>query len=303
MKKTSEKIVFFGSGIVAAKSLELLAKEFDIEAVITKPAKTHSRDPVPVIDLANKLGIKTFLPANRNELDILIKSKPIEANLAILIDYGIIVSQEVIDYFPLGIINSHFSLLPKLRGADPITFSILGDVNETGVSLMILSAGMDEGPILAQSKINILENETTLSLTNKLIELSNKMLIETLPKYLEKKIKPIPQARDIEPTYSRKLNKLDGKIDWSKSALEIEKEIRAFIEWPKSYTKLKDKDIIITKAHVINKNGEAGKFEIIDKNIVYYCGENALIIDKLKPSGKNEMDTKSFLAGYGSLID
>lgn len=301
MKKTSEKIVFFGSGPVAARSLELLSADFNIEAVITKPAKTRKNDPVPVVDLANKLGLKIFLPTNRQELNELIKTSPVDSKMAILIDYGIIVSQEVIDYFPLGIINSHFSLLPKLRGADPITFSILSGDPITGVSLMLINAGMDEGLLLKQAALEISNNATTVSLTSDLINLSNDLLKEVVPKYVDGEVKPYPQPSEIEPTYSRKLTKLDGQIDWSKSAEQIEREIRAYIDWPKSYTELNDKDIIITKASIKSIKGKQGSYLIKNGELIFYCGEDALSVERIKPSGKNEMSIKEFLTGYRSI--
>lgn len=297
MKKTSEKIIFFGSGPVAAKSLKLLANEFDIEAVVTKPAMTRAKDPVPVIDLAEKLNLQTYLPSNKKELDILISNKNLKSKLAILIDYGIIVSQAVIDYFPLGIVNSHFSLLPKWRGADPITFAILNGDKETGVSLMLITAGMDEGPLLIQKSIKIETDYTTPKLTEKLINLSDELLKSTIPKYINKEINPYPQSNKEAPTYSRKLNKLDGQIDWKKPAEQIEREIRAFEGWPKSYTTIDNREIIITKAHVVDYMGEPGKINIDNYNLYYYCSDKALSIDYLKPSGKNEMDIKSFLLG------
>jgi len=156
------------------------------------------------------------------------------------------VSQAVIDYFPLGIVNSHFSLLPKWRGADPITFSILSGDRETGVSLNVLTAGMDEGPVLNQSKMELTESVDARALTEQLIIISDDLLSETIPKYLKKEIAPKPQSEDITPTYSRKLTKQDGLIDWqNKSADQILREVRAYIEWPKSYTKIEDRDIII----------------------------------------------------------
>src|SRR5678815_2818348 len=113
MKKMSEPIVFFGSGPVAAKSLELLAKDFSIEAVITKPRPAHHRGEVPVLDLAAKLQLPIHTVTNKKTLDELIKTNPFSSDIAVLIDFGIIVSQDAIDYFPLGIVNSHFSLLPE----------------------------------------------------------------------------------------------------------------------------------------------------------------------------------------------
>jgi methionyl-tRNA formyltransferase len=301
MKKISEKIVFFGSGPVAAHSLELLLNDFEVEAIVTKPAKTRKKDPVPVMDLANQVGIKTYLPTNKLELDELIQQNPFTSNLAILIDYGIIVTQTVIDYFPLGIINSHFSLLPKWRGPDPITFSILSGDHESGVSLMLITAGMDEGPLLKQELLKISTDMNTQSLTDVLVELSNQLLKSTVPSYISKDIEPFSQPSNIMPTYSRKLTKLDGQIDWTKTAHQIEREIRAYIEWPKSYTKIKDKDIIITKASVRPAKGTPGNYRV-DDSLLFYCGKGGLNIDRLKPAGKNEMSIQSFLAGYRSIL-
>ena len=303
MTKTSEKIVFFGSGPVASRSLELLVKEFDINLVITKPNKPGHNDPTPVIDIANKYKIKTYLPSNRSELDDLIKSENISNKIAILIDYGIIVSQTVIDHFPLGIVNSHFSLLPKWRGADPISFSILSGDPLTGVSLMLLTKGMDEGPLLDQKEIKLLTEDNSVSLTKKLIDLSNDMLVDSIPKYINGDLKPYEQPTTEVPTYSRKLTKADGIINWSKTAKQIEQEIRAYIEWPKSHAKLVDRDIIITKAHTESGSGSVGSYYLDKTTLKYFCGEDVLIVDRLKPSGKNEMHIKSFLAGYKSTTD
>src|SRR4051812_14202772 len=133
-------IVFFGSGPVAAKSLELLAEYCNVEAVITKPQPEHHKEPFPVLTLAKKRDFKVFTPVGKKELSDLFETKPVTSQLGIVIDYGFIINQDVIDYFPLGIINSHFSLLPEWRGADPITFAILSGQKETGVSLMLITA-------------------------------------------------------------------------------------------------------------------------------------------------------------------
>ena len=101
-----------------------------------------------------------------------------------------------------------------------------------------------------------------------------------------------------EPTYSRKLTKQDGLLDWQKPAVQLEREIRAYAEWPKSYTKFKDLEVVITNAHVIEQNDTAGKITVQNKELIVYCGQGALVIDRLKPAGKPEMDAKSFINGY-----
>ncbi|HSX17027.1 MAG TPA: methionyl-tRNA formyltransferase [Patescibacteria group bacterium] len=307
MTKISEPIVFFGSGPVAAESLRLLNNNFRIEAVVTKPRAAHHHGDVPVLELAEKLALPIKTVTNKADLDALFGGKPFESKLGILIDFGIIVSQKVIDYFQLGIINSHFSLLPEWRGADPITFSILSGQKTTGVSLMLLSAGMDEGPLLAQTTFDIPSDMTTPELTDALIDGSYQALCHVVPAYLTGAAQPAPQeavslAPSKVPTYSRRLTKEDSIIDWSKPAEVIEREIRAFSGWPKSRGQLGKLDVILTKTHVVDASGEPGKAAIIDKQLVVYCGQGALVVDRIKPAGKKEMTGEAFLAGYKQLV-
>jgi methionyl-tRNA formyltransferase len=299
MKKISEPIVFFGSGPVAAESLRLLAEDFTVEAVITKPRPVHHRGDVPVLRVAEQLDLPVKTAASGSELDALFEGHPLKSRVAILIDFGIIVSQKVIDYFPLGVANSHFSVLPEWRGADPITFAILSGQKQTGVSLMLLVKAMDEGPLLAHDDLAIPANATTPELTEALIKLSDKLLKYTLPLYLSGVCQPIDQSitgRQI--SYSRKLTKEDGLLDWSKPAAELEREIRAFIEWPKSRTSFGDLAVVVTGSHVVQASGKPGSRTIIDKLPVVYCGDQALALDRLKPAGKQEMTGQAFLAGY-----
>jgi methionyl-tRNA formyltransferase len=298
MKKTSETVVFFGSGPVAAESLRLLQQDFTIEAVVTKPRLTHHKGDVPVLDVAEQYNLPIYTVSDKQELKKLFLDRPATSKLAILIDFGIIVPQMVIDYFPLGIINSHFSLLPQWRGADPITFSILSGQEQTGVSLMLLVAAMDEGPLLGQGTYDLDEETTTPELTGDLVELSYHLLREIVPGYIEGSIVEYPQDPAVEATYSRKLSKDDAVIDWHKPAAQIEREVRAFIEWPKSKTAVGNLDIVITKAHAEPQTGTPGERIIFEKKPAIYTGEGLLVLDKLKPAGKKEMTGEAFLAGY-----
>jgi methionyl-tRNA formyltransferase len=303
MKKTSEPIVFFGSGPVAAESLRLLLEHQEVEAVITKPRPPHHRGPVPVLELAEELNLPIYTVENRKDLNLLFEEARFESRLGILIDFGIIISQDVINYFPMGIINSHFSVLPQWRGADPITFSILSGQEHTGVSIMLLTAGMDEGPLLGYGEYDLPADITTPGLTEDLISLSDALLQHDVPRYMAGESHGVPQ--DItgrEVSYSRKLTKEDGILDFSKPATVLEREIRAFIEWPKSRATLGDIDVVVTKAHVIQESGKPGTVAIINKQPVVYCSENALALDTLKPAGKKEMTGQAFLAGYKSHI-
>jgi len=302
MKATSKPIVFFGSGPVAAASLELLAEDFTIEAVVTKPRPVHHRGDVPVIRVAESLGLPIHTVTNRRTLDELIETNPFQSEVGVLIDFGIIVSQKAIDYFPFGIVNSHFSLLPEWRGPDPITFAILSGQKATGVSLMLLVQAMDEGPLLGYGVYEITPDETSLHLTDELIKLSHALLVAIVPDYLEGRIVAQPQTTKIEPTYSRKITKEDGIINWRKTAVQLDREIRAFLNWPKSTATLADRDVAITRAHIVNTSGEPGKAAIQNKALVVFCGEGALEIDALKPAGKQEMTGQAFLAGYKKFL-
>jgi methionyl-tRNA formyltransferase len=299
MKKISETIVFFGSGPVAAKSLELLQAWCNIEAVITKPQPPHHRELFPVIDIAQKYELPLLTASTRHELDELVKQGAFTSRVGVLIDYGIIVSEEVIDSFELGIVNSHFSILPEWRGADPITFAVLSGQRQTGVSLMLLVPRMDEGPLIAYGEYDLGPTITTPELTEDLIELSNALLERTLPPYLTGTINP--QAQTVTKrvvSYSRKLTKEDGVLDWQKTAEELEREVRAFAGWPKSRTELAGKSTVITKAHVVKMPCKSGQLIVRGQTLSIGAKHNALGIDSLVPAGKKEMTIAAFLAGY-----
>ncbi len=302
MENKNKSVVFIGSGPVAAKSLELLSKNFLIEAVITKPQPSHHKSPFPVLTIAKQMNFPVFTVTNKSELSEVIEANSFQSKIAILIDFGILVGLDVINYFALGIINSHFSLLPEWRGADPITFTLLSGQTKTGVSLMLIDADLDTGKLIAQKSLKISESEDSISLTNMLINLSDTLLTEYLSKYISGNLKPRNQPHTDRATYSRKIKKTDGIIDWKKSAVQIDREIRAYLEWPKSTTVIANKEVIITKACIIDASGMPGKTDILNKDLIVYAGEKALKILTLKPAGKNEMAARAFLAGYGDKI-
>ena len=296
-------IVFFGSGPVAAQSLTHLCDIFEIEAIVTKPRAVGYRGNVPVLDTATNRGIQTYEVSSRQELDGLITSNPFQSDVAILVDFGIIVSQKTINAFPRGIINSHFSLLPKLRGADPITFAILEGQNKTGVSLMLIEPTLDTGKIIGQRGLPINLDETSETLTAKLVQLSNEMLGLYVPRYMSGEVEPRSQPHPARATYTRKLTKADGLMKWTKSAAELEREVRAYSGWPKSYAKLGEIDVIVTRASETETSGKPGTL-FVDTNgsLGVYCGRGSLVIEQLKPAGKPSMTSKAFLAGYANRL-
>jgi methionyl-tRNA formyltransferase len=287
--------------------LELLAQSFSIEAVITKPLVNHNHSGITVQSVAKRLNRPIIIEASdKIELSRKIIASTFSSRVAVLIDFGIIVAQDVIDTFPMGIVNSHFSILPEWRGPDPITFAILSGQKQTGVSLMLLVEKMDEGPVIAQGIYQIKPSENSSSLTTNLIDLSYALLQNILPEYLAEKVEPQPQETAALLTYgsaiasySHKLTKNDGLIDWYKPALRIEREVRAYIEWPKSRTELAGHEVIITKARVIPENGPVGQIKVHSKRLLIFCGEQTLEVLQIKPANKSDMTAEAFLAGYG----
>jgi len=312
MNPNKPSIVFFGTGDVAAASLELLAQSFEVEAVVTKPKPEHHKGSFPVIDVANIIKAPLLYVTSNADVSQNIVGRNFVSQVAVLIDFGIIVSRDVINTFPLGIINSHFSLLPELRGADPITFALLSGQKRTGVSLMKLVEAMDEGPLLGLGIQEDITALTTPELTHKLILLSYALLRDLLPGYINGKTHAEMEQTTIhnqipgypsEPTYSRKLSKADGEIDFTKSAEQLEREVRAFLDWPRSRTLIAGKDVVITKTHVelsdgYNTSGEPGTVFRYMKELCVRTSRGVLVIDKLKPAGKTEMDGSAFLSGY-----
>lgn len=288
----SVTLVFFGSGPVAAATLEgLLAAKFGFEAVITKPRAPGFRGRVPVLELAEARDIPVFTPANRHELSALFETRQFISPIGLVVDYGIIISKAVIESFAHGIINSHFSLLPEWRGADPITFAILSGQSTTGVSLMRINEKLDEGQLIAQEPFILPNNITTPELTTRLVQKSNRMIINYLPSYLEGTIAPYPQPPQT-PTYSRKLTKGDCQLDPAKPAITLEREVRAFRGWPKSKMTLFNRyTVTVLKARIAK--------DMQDGELVVACGEDSFleILELIAPSGRT-MNGAAFMRGY-----
>lgn len=229
--------------------------------------------------------------------------KPHQAKIAVLAAYGHIIPQKVLDEFPLGIINVHPSLLPKYRGTSPIESAILNGDIKTGVSIMRLTAGMDEGPLYKQKTVHLNGQETKQELTNKLQQLGANLIQEVLPEIYSGQLKARQQPHPVRATYSKKINKSDGLIDWSKAAVQLEREIRAYANWPKSHVNIGGKEVIILSAHAVPTNGAGavdGELEIIkDIGVLMVNSSNgSLCIEKLQPVGKKAMSAGEFIRGY-----
>lgn len=297
------QIVFFGTGPVASASLDFLTQHFTIEAVVTKPRAQGHKGSVPVEELAHKLELPTFFVAGKDELDKLITEQSFLSSAGVVVDFGIIMSQKVIDSFEKGIVNSHFSLLPQWRGADPISYTILSGQPKTGVSLMVIEPELDTGKLITQKVMPVDPKDTTGTLTEKLIKFSNQLLLEYLPLYLDGKVAPRNQPHPDRATYSHKLSKADAIIDWNEDAAIIEQKIRAYQPWPKARAKLGSLECILIDGDIAPSTGKPiGTISVASNSLVVECGQDALSIIKIQPLGKKEMPVQAFLSGYRSQL-
>ncbi|MFH0854384.1 MAG: methionyl-tRNA formyltransferase [bacterium] len=314
------KILFFGTSNFAVPILQkLIDEKYNIAAVVTQPDKPTGRKqtltPSPIKILAAKLGIPLLQPEKlRDNFKIL----TLNFQLIITASYGKIIPKKILDLPKFGALNVHPSLLPKYRGSSPIQNAILNGDKKTGVTIMMMDEKMDHGPILAQEEKNIDEKQNFDRLHDELSKLGAELLIKTIPQWISCDIKPTPQGyvagtanRAVYPTYTKIIKKEDGKIDWTKSAIEIERQIRAFTHWPGCWTIYKmdgkEKRVKIIEAvlgtkrlsHLI-KPGQIFKTE--NKKMTVKCGKDFLEIKKLQIEGKKEMSGEDFLRGYSKLF-
>ncbi|MDD5527710.1 MAG: methionyl-tRNA formyltransferase [Patescibacteria group bacterium] len=311
--KNKFKIIFAGTPDFAVPALKALIADadFDIVAVITQEDKPVGRKqtltPPPVKTVATENKIKILQP--KKIKDIKDEIAALQPDFIIVIAYGQIIPQNILDIPKYGCVNIHASLLPRWRGAAVIQAPILAGDTETGVTIMKMDAGLDTGPIIAQMKINILKNETAATLHDELAALGAKMLPETLKAFAAGVMELKPQDEK-SVTYARELKKEDGHIDWSKPAVEIERKVRAFTPWPSAFGQLiiKNKELIIIKILEaentilpINKF-KAGETFLDNDKIAVQCGKDALIIKKLQLEGGKPLSAEEFLRGHADFI-
>lgn len=303
MKKSSQKIIFFGTESFSAESLDrLINGGYEIAAVVTKPDSAKGRGKKlaqsPVKLLALRHNITIWQPENVSDIASDIKNTP--NRIGILVSYGKIIPKEILDLFePFGIVNLHPSLLPNYRGSSPIESVILNGEEKTGISLIKLVAKMDAGPIYTQNTIELSGTENSSQLHDMLSQLGSELLVDSLPDIITGKLKPVDQDED-HATYCKKIEKQDGKIDWQTPAEQIERQIRAYSKWPKSHTKIGGVDVIISQAHYVPTNtGDDGELDTdYEHFLMINTRDGRICVDSIQPLGKKEMPIKAFLAGY-----
>lgn len=296
MTRTSKTVIFFGTDDFSAVSLrELIEHGFTIGAVVTKPDSRKGRgrelQPSIVKQIALKHSIPVWQPLKMNEIAEEIQ-KFEEQPVGVLVSYGKIIPQSIIDLFSPGIVNVHPSLLPKYRGPSPVESAILHGDTETGVSIMQLSADMDAGPVYKQVIFSLHDTETAPDLEAKLAALGAQELVTILPSIIDGSLIPTAQDGTIA-TYCKLLSKEDGILQPEKlTAEQAERQVRAFVAYPKTKATIAGHSIVITKAHVANEGAT-----LLD----IQCGDGRFLsIDELiSPSGR-AMAAKAFLNGYAA---
>ncbi|NCN22381.1 methionyl-tRNA formyltransferase [Candidatus Falkowbacteria bacterium] len=317
LKETLEKVkvLFMGTPEFSLPGFKALieADDFEIVGVYTQSDKPVGRKQTltapPVKILAQEHGLKVFQPLKiKPELDNI---KSLAPDLIVVIAYGKIIPQEILDIPKYGCINVHASLLPKYRGAACLNAPILNGDDKTGITIMKMEAGLDTGPIIKQAEITLNGEEKLKDVHDKLSVLGAEILVPTLRLWLEGKIKAQEQ-NDEEATYIKVLKKEDGKLDFNKNAEELERMIRAYNPWPGTYALLKGEALKIIEAKVVKEN-EINDQEILksikigeiyqeNKRLLAKCGQNYLDILKLQLPGKKPLSAQEFLNGNQDIV-
>jgi methionyl-tRNA formyltransferase len=299
---SSNPLLFFGSDNFSAAVLnELLRAGVSIANIVTTPIRPSGRGRKfienPIQKIAKTHSISLVAPDKLKNIEPQ-TINPQGLPMAVLASYGKIIPPAILETFKIGIINVHPSLLPRWRGPSPIETTLLNGDDQTGVTIMKLSAKMDEGPIYSSQSLKLSGAETQPELYEKLAVLGGQLLVRGLASIISGRLKPKEQS-SIGVTYSKMIYKTDGWINWNKPAVDIERQIRAFITWPKSKTKLFDKEIEILRAIVVKSDKELPGNPIdMPGKLVIQCAKDALQIVQLKPAGKNAMSAQEFMRGY-----
>lgn len=300
----NNKIIFIGTPQFGADVFEGLVKNnYKPILVITSPDKPVGRKqiltPSEVKIVAQKYNIPIIQPQKISGQNL----KNLKPDLIILSAYGQILSKNILDIPKYGAFNVHPSLLPKYRGPSPIQTTILNGDKETGITIYLMDEKIDHGPIISSIQFPIPSKITYKELSRKLAEQGVKLLIEIIPKWVKGEIKASPQDES-KASYTKIIKREDGKIDWQKSAQEIEQQIRAFHLWPGSFTFWNNKRLKILESDVVqlSENYPIGKTLSSENKLCVQCGKDFLIIKKLHFGGKKPMSSEDFLRGNPEFI-
>ena len=294
-------VVFAGTPDFAAEHLKaVLESDHTVVAVYTQPDRPAGRGrklmPSPVKAVAEAADISAYQPVSFKEPGAVDQLAALNADLMIVVAYGLLLPQSVLDTPRLGCINVHASLLPRWRGAAPIHRALLAGDERTGVTIMQMDKGLDTGDMLLKADCAIDRRETSASLHDKLIELGRPALIEALDGLAAGGLRPEPQD-DAQATYAHKLSKAEGEIDWHQSAQAIDRQIRGLTPWPGAHTRWQGQTVRIHEAEAIDRKhpGEPGHLVVERDRLLVVCGEQCLELRTLQLPGKKAMAIRDVL--------
>jgi methionyl-tRNA formyltransferase len=300
----SENLVFCGTPQFAVPTLEKLVETgFNVRMVLTQPDRPKGRGlglvASQVKEAASRLGLATYQPEKikQNE-DLQAKLEGIAPAAIIVVGYGRIIPQWMLELPKYGNINLHASLLPKYRGAAPIQWAIASGESMTGVTTMRLAEGLDTGDILLQKELAILDEDTAETVSPRLAAIGADLMVQTLGRLFDGTIDPVPQKND-EATLAPILKKEDGKIDFTRDAQEIYNRLRGFQPWPGAFTTFRGKTLNITAAKISGEKVLQAELLVRDDKLFVGCGNSsALELLEIQPEGKKRISARDFMHGY-----
>jgi methionyl-tRNA formyltransferase len=294
------RLIFAGTPEFAAQALQaIVAAGHDVTLVLTQPDRPAGRgmtlQPSAVKKVALEHGIEVFQPLTLRDAEAQAKLAAVGAEVMVVAAYGLILPQVVLDMPRFGCINIHGSLLPRWRGAAPIQRALLAGDAETGVCIMQMEAGLDTGPVLLRGAFPIEASDTTATLHDRLAALGAGLVDEALGK--------LPLPAEPQPaegvTYAHKIEKAEALIDWSKTATELDRHIRAFNPFPGAQALFAGQTVKLWQAMPVDGAGEAGAILALDRHrIVIACGQGALAVSELQKAGGKRLPVQQFLAGH-----
>ena len=303
------RVVFMGTPAFAVPALDaLLDTGCDIVGVCTQPDRRSGRSrPLaapPLKQAAVERNLAVFQPVSfRRDEQARRQIASLEPDLIVVVAYGLFLPSDTLAVPPLGVLNLHPSLLPRHRGPSPVATAILQGDADTGVTLMQLDEGMDSGPIIAQRETAIREDETAEDLTIRLFEMGADLLKEKIPKWRSGQIMSTPQD-ETEVTVTRLLKREDGAIDWTRSAVHIARQLRAFYPWPGSFTHWNGRQFKVHWAASLDIDAGSVPGEVIEvpQGIAVVTGEGALLLRRVQLEGRQATDIADFVRGYRDFI-
>ena len=295
-----KRVVFMGTPEFSVPVLEMLIKNTNVVLVVTQPdsyvGRHHELKFSPVKEVAVKNNIEVFQPEKiRNDYDRVLEVNP---DIIITCAYGQIIPKILLDTPEYKAINVHASLLPKLRGGSPLHRAIINGYDKTGITIMYMDVGMDDGDIIKQKEISIDTHDNVGIIHDKMSLLGRDLLLETLPSIFDKTNTRTPQ-NESKVTYAYNIKREEEKIDFNKSVKDVYNQIRGMYPFPVAYTTLDDEIIKICESEIgESTKGKPGEIINVYKNgIGVRCADKEVIITKLKPSGKKEMNAIDFING------